>query len=67
MASVLTYNNCKKLYTTKKDKGELVTEYVEMQLGVIDVFLMAGRITEEQYTELTRILKSGVAFESKEN
>lgn len=56
MASVLTYNNCKKLYTTKKEKEELTTEYIEMQLGVIDVFLMAGRITEEQYTELAGIL-----------
>lgn len=58
MANTLTYNNCKKLYTTKKDKGELSTEYVEMQLGVIDVFLMAGRITQEQYTELAGILNT---------
>lgn len=56
MTSVLTYNNCKKLYITKKEKGELTTEYVEMQLGIIDVFLMAGRITEEQYSELSGIL-----------
>lgn len=56
MASVLTYNNCKKLYTTKKIKCELTPEFVEMQLGVVDVFLMAGRITEEQYTELMAIL-----------
>lgn len=58
MVNVLTYNNCKKLYTTKKDKGELDTKYVEMQLGVIDVFLMAGRITQEQYSELSGILNS---------
>jgi len=57
MASILTYNNCKKLYTTKKTKDELTPEFVEMQLGVVDVFLMAGRITEEQYTELMAILK----------
>ncbi len=56
MASILTYNNCKKLYTTKRTKNELNPEYVEMQLGVIDVFLMAGRITEEQYSELMAIL-----------
>lgn len=56
MASILTYNNCKKLYTTKKIKDEMTPEFVEMQLGVVDVFLMAGRITEEQYTELMAIL-----------
>ncbi|SEU28759.1 hypothetical protein SAMN05443270_4611 [Lacrimispora sphenoides] len=56
MASILTYNNCKKLYTTKKTKDELTPDFVEMQLGVVDVFLMAGRITEEQYTELMAIL-----------
>ncbi|WP_313584677.1 hypothetical protein [Lacrimispora sp.] len=56
MASILTYNNSKKLYTTKKTKDELTPEFVEMQLGVVDVFLMAGRITEEQYTELMAIL-----------
>ncbi|WP_181005361.1 hypothetical protein [Clostridium sp. 3-3] len=56
MASILTYNNCKKLYTTKMDKNELTPEYVEIQLGVIDVFLLAGRITEEQYAELMDIL-----------
>lgn len=56
MASTLTYDNCKKLYTTKKIKLELTPEYVEMQLEVIDVFLIAGRITELQYTELMDIL-----------
>lgn len=56
MASLTTYNNCKTLYTIRKSNVELTTEFVEKQSSVLDLFLMAGRITEEQYTELMAIL-----------
>lgn len=58
MASEITYRNCKALYTLRKESGGLTTEFVEHQNNVLDTFLMAGRITDEQYTELSGILKN---------
>lgn len=56
MPSEVTYKNCKTLYTLRKESGGLTARFVEQQSNVLDTFLMAGRITEEQYTELNGIL-----------
>lgn len=56
MASIITYNNCKTLYTIRKNNDELTSDFIEKQSSVLDLFLMAGRITELQYTELMDIL-----------
>ncbi len=56
MASLITYINCKTLYTIRKNNDELTSDFIEKQSSVLDLFLMAGRITEEQYTELMAIL-----------
>ena len=56
MASLTTYNNCKTLYTIRKNNDELTADFVEKQSSVLDLFLMAERITEEQYTELMDVL-----------
>lgn len=56
MASLTTYNNCKTLYTIRKNNGGLTPDFVEKQSSVLDLFIMAGRITEEQYTELMDVL-----------
>lgn len=56
MASLTTYNNCKTLYTLRRNNGELTAEFVEKQSDILDLFLMAGRITKEQYEELLGIL-----------
>lgn len=56
MASLTTYNNCKTLYSIRKNNDELTTDFVEKQSSILDLFLMAGRITEEQYTELMDVL-----------
>ena len=58
MASATTYNNCERLYVMKRNKGELTPDYVQTQLSVIDVFLIAGRITDDQYRDLSGILNS---------
>lgn len=56
MSNSLTYINCKRLYLMKKGKGELTPEYVATQLNVVDIFLLAGRINQDEYLELVAIL-----------
>ena len=52
MASILTYNTCKKLISRKKYNQE---QYDDMMVK-LDVFLLADRITKEQYDELKGML-----------
>lgn len=52
MASILTYNACKKLITIKEYNQE---QYDDMMVK-LDVFLLADRITKEQYNELKGML-----------
>lgn len=56
MEGSLTYRNCKKVYLDKKARELLTTEYVVHQLDVIDVFLLASRINQDEYAELSSIL-----------
>lgn len=47
----MTYALCKKLIANGKyDKNELINK--------LDVFLLAGRITEQEYKELTALVNS---------
>lgn len=66
MASEITYKNCKTLYTLRKNEGAITNEFVAQQSNVLDTFLMAGRITQEQYTELRGILTDNNTTNNKE-
>ena len=47
----MTYALCKKLIANNNyDKSELINK--------LDVFLLAGRITEQEYKELTELINS---------
>lgn len=47
----MTYNYCKKIIAGGKyDKAEMMDK--------LDVFLLAGRITDEQYKELVNLINS---------
>ena len=48
-----TYTLCKKVILTQKAKGTL--DVAEMT-AKLDVFLLAGRITDEQYAELIALM-----------
>lgn len=41
----------------KKKRGQLTQEYIEDTEMKMDVFLMNGRITQDQYNELVAMLK----------
>lgn len=48
----MTYGYCKKIIASGKyDKNEIQDK--------LDVFLLANRITNEQYKELTQLINSG--------
>lgn len=53
-----TFEMIKKSIEAKKKRGALTQEYIEETKSKMDVFLMNNRITEQQYTELTKMLES---------
>lgn len=52
-----TYTMIKKSIEAKKKRGALTEEYIEETKMKMDVFLMNNRLTEEEYNELTEMLK----------
>lgn len=52
-----TFEMLSKSIEAKKKRGALTTKYIEDTRSKMDVFLMADRITEEQYNELTKMLE----------
>lgn len=53
----MTYKNCKKLINNKIKSGSLDVEWVADMMDKLDVFLLGDRITDEQYKELSGLLK----------
>lgn len=51
-----TYELLERSITAKKDKGMLTERYIADTKKKMDVFLMADRITQEEYTQLTEML-----------
>lgn len=47
-----------KSIASKKSRGALAAVFVESTKSKMDVFLMADRITEDQYNELTGLLEA---------
>lgn len=52
-----TFEMIKKSIEAKKKRGTLTEEYIEETKMKMDVFLMNNRLTEEEYNELTEMLK----------
>ncbi len=52
-----TFEMLKKAITAKKNRGSLTEKYIQDTQSKMDVFLMADRISEEQYTELNTMLE----------
>lgn len=50
----MTYNTCKKVIENQKAKGILNVEEMTEKL---DVFLLAGRLTSEEYNELIKLME----------
>lgn len=50
----MTYNTCKKVIENQKAKGTLNKQDM---LNKLDVFLLAGRLTEEEYNDLVRLME----------
>lgn len=48
-----TYEICKNVIFNKKNKGNLNTEDM---LNKLDIFLLGGRLNEDQYNELITIV-----------
>lgn len=57
----MTYRNCKKLIEIAEKKGTKTQDFIDDMKNKMDVFLLNDRITEEEYTELLRLLDSGAA------
>lgn len=55
----MTYITCKKVIENKKKVlfDEKWTIFTQETVGKLDVFLLNNRITEEQYNELSAMLK----------
>lgn len=49
----MTYNTCKKVILNQKAKGTLDIEEMTEKL---DVFLLAGRLTADEYNELIKLM-----------
>lgn len=49
----MTYSTCKKVIEVQKARGTLNSDDMKAKL---DVFLLAGRITEEQYNDLLTLI-----------
>ena len=52
-----TFEMIKKSIEAKKKRGSLTKEYIKETKMKMDVFLMNNRLTEEEYNELTEMLK----------
>lgn len=55
----MTYKNCKKLIENKIKTcgvGQLDQNWASDMLNKLDVFLLADRVTDEQYQELTGLI-----------
>lgn len=53
-----TFDMIQKSIEAKKKRGALRQEYIEETKSKMDIFLMNNRITEQQYSELTKMLDS---------
>ena len=51
-----TYEMLEQTITNQKKKGPLTQSYKESTLKKMDVFLMADRINEEEYSQLNTML-----------
>lgn len=51
-----TYEMLVKIITAKESRGALTEAYITSTKAKMDVFLMADRITTDEYDELTRML-----------
>lgn len=49
----MTYANCKKVIENQKNRGILD---VEAMTAKLDVFLLADRITEDEYNDLIQLM-----------
>ena len=54
----MTYKMCERLITKRKEKlvGEAWEEFVDKMKNDMDIFLLAGRITGDEYNQLTAML-----------
>lgn len=53
---MITYRNCKKLIEMADKKETKTAEYIVDMKDKLDIFLLAGRITDDEYRELTTML-----------
>lgn len=53
-----TYELLERSITSKKEKGLLTERYIADTKKKMDVFLMADRITQEEYTQLTLLIEN---------
>lgn len=53
-----TYEMLKKAIVAKKNQKNLTEEYIQNTKSKMDVFLMADRISEDQYTELNTMFNA---------
>lgn len=51
-----TYEMLKKAINIKANKGGLTEDYIEQTKTKLDVFLMSGRISDTEYTDLLALL-----------
>lgn len=52
----MTYRNCKKLIEMAAKKGTKTLEYIADMKDKLDIFLLANRITDDEYRELNAML-----------
>lgn len=52
----MTYKNCKRLIEIAVKKETKTTAYITDMKGKLDIFLLANRITQEEYGELITML-----------
>lgn len=60
----MTYRNCKKLIEIAEKRGTKTESWIAGMKAKLDIFLLNDRITEEEYTELIRML--GASTETTE-
>lgn len=52
----MTYRNCRKLIENAKNRGTATDAWKDSMKMKLDVFLLADRLTEAEYTELMGLL-----------
>lgn len=57
----MTYRNCKKLIDNRIKAGSLNQDWAADMLNKLDVFLLANRITDAEYQELTGLINTNLS------